>query len=47
LLEPGTPPKLADAIDALVSKATAKDPRRRFDDAMQMKQAVRALLGSG
>ncbi|MCX4242906.1 serine/threonine-protein kinase [Paraliomyxa miuraensis] len=47
LLEPGTPAGLAQAVDALVRKATAKDPRQRFGDALQMKRAVRALLESG
>lgn len=47
LLERGTPPPLAQAIDALVRRATAKDPRDRFDDALQMKRALRAMLALG
>ncbi|MCA9653578.1 MAG: serine/threonine protein kinase [Myxococcales bacterium] len=43
-LDPATPPRLADALDDLVARATAKDPRERFDDAVQMKQALRQLL---
>jgi serine/threonine-protein kinase len=46
-LDPATPPELAEAIDALVKRATAKDPRERFDDALQMKRALRALLELG
>jgi serine/threonine-protein kinase len=43
-LDPATPPQLAAAIDALIQRATAKDPRDRFQDAQQMKRALRALL---
>lgn len=46
-LDPATPPVLAEAIDALVQRATAKDPRDRFDDAPQMKRALRSLLEMG
>jgi serine/threonine protein kinase len=46
-LDPATPPSLAAGIDALVEQATAKDPRGRFDDAVQMKRALRALLELG
>ena len=46
-LDPATPPQLAEAIDALVRRATAKDPRERFDDAPQMKRALRGLLELG
>jgi serine/threonine-protein kinase len=47
LLDPATPTPLCEAIDALVKRATAKDPRDRFDDAPQMKRALRALLELG
>jgi len=44
ILRAGTPRRLADALDALVSRATAKDARDRFEDAQQMKVALRQLL---
>lgn len=43
-LDPSTPPELAEGIDELVRRSTAKDPRERYDDALQMKRALRALL---
>jgi serine/threonine protein kinase len=46
-LDPTTPPQLAEAIDALVKRATAKDARDRFEDAPQMKRALRSLLEHG
>jgi serine/threonine protein kinase len=46
-LDPSTPPPLAAALDALVQRATAKDPRDRFEDAQQMKRALRALTELG
>ena len=46
-LDPATPPQLAAAIDALVQRATAKEPEDRFEDAQQMKRALRALLEHG
>ncbi len=47
LLSTATPPKLREALDELVATATAKDPTRRYDDAMQMKQALVRLLELG
>ncbi|MEM9459857.1 MAG: serine/threonine-protein kinase [Myxococcota bacterium] len=47
LLGPNVPPRLLNAMDALVARATAKEPADRFENAMQMKQALRGLLDPG
>lgn len=46
-LAPGTPAKMAEALDEVVRRATAKDPEERFESAVQMKQAIRDLLEAG
>lgn len=47
LLDPATPPQLAEGIDAVVARATAKDAAGRFANAMEMKQALVRLLHLG
>ncbi len=47
LIDPNTPPQLAEAIDALVARATAKDAANRFSSAMEMKHALTRLLDLG
>jgi serine/threonine protein kinase len=44
---PNLPGALADALDALVAKACAKDPRDRFPDARSMKAAIAGLRDAG
>lgn len=43
-LPSSTPPQVAAAVDALVLRATAKDPEDRFADAAEMKRALQAVL---
>lgn len=43
-LDPGTRPRLAQAIDDVFNTACAKDPKDRFETAAVMKKAVAGLL---
>lgn len=47
LLDPSTPEPVKAALDELVGRATAKEPRERFESALQMKAALRGLLDAG
>ncbi|MEM7159828.1 MAG: serine/threonine-protein kinase [Myxococcota bacterium] len=45
-LDPSTPPQLAEGIDELIRKATAKRLDERFDSALHMKAALQGLLAT-
>jgi serine/threonine protein kinase len=40
-----TPPELAAAVDDFVARACAKDPRHRFNNALEMQAELRSMLG--
>jgi serine/threonine-protein kinase len=44
LLPPHTPTMLAQAIDRFTAKACAKNPQRRFQDALSMRKALETML---
>lgn len=46
-LDPSTPPQLAEGIDEVIRRATTKELAGRFESALHMKAALKALLAKG